>query len=151
MTCLYCNTILPLLGLFPFLSGEMESTVCIWFLGLKTELFMESLERLNTFLGWQAPSEWNCLLWNIIFFALCVGGFSVLFAVAAGVPRWHLCLWVLPHRSKYYCWRLHKWPGADFHSALHFCFATSAAFFCLTVFVPQHFLYLSTQYTEKER
>lgn len=65
----------------------------------------------------------------------------VLFAVAAGVPRRHSCLWVLPLWSKYYRWRLREWPGADLDSVLHLCLAASAVF-CLVAFnsVSYHFL-----------
>lgn len=95
--------------------------------------------RINKYLGWQAPNSWKYLLWNIMFLP-CVCGFSVLFAVAAGVPRWHFCLWVLPLRSKYYRWRLHKWPGADFDSDSTSLLCCICCLFCLiVVFVLYHF------------
>lgn len=57
-------------------------------------------------------------------------GISLLFTVAAGRPRRHFSLWVLPLWSKYYCWRLHKWAGTEIPPGLQESAISCAFFVC---------------------
>lgn len=77
--------------------------------------------RIKKYLGWREPNKSKRLHWKAILVRFTCG-ISLLFTVAAGRPRRHFSLWVLPLWSKYYCWRLHKWAGTEIP-------ATSCAFF----------------------
>lgn len=57
-------------------------------------------------------------------------GISLLFTVAAGRPRRHFSLWVLPLWSKYYCWRLQKWAGTEIPTGLQESAISCAFFVC---------------------
>lgn len=71
--------------------------------------------RINKYLGWQEPNKSKWLHWNVIFIPFTCG-ISLLFTVDSGGPWWRFGLWVLPLRSKYYCWWLHKWTGTGIHA-----------------------------------
>lgn len=87
------------------------------------------MTRIKKYLGWREPNKSKWLHWKAILVRFTCG-ISLLFTVAAGRPRRHFSLWVLPLWSKYYCWRLHKWAGTEIPTGLQESAISCAFFVC---------------------